>query len=337
EIAEVMEKIDGVADVFNGITIAGPSVVVIPRQDELAKFGLTPADLQKQVEVQLQGTEVGNLPENAQYITIRMRYPNPQENNLDRMQHMEIFLPDGTVKPITQFADIKVENGAAEIDRENLQPFVDITARLDNRDLGSAMHEIQQRIKSDVPLESGQHVEYGGDFQQQQKSFQELLLILLIACLLVFATLVFLFKDFLAAFIILFLSALGMAGCVLALFITGTALNVGSYTGIIMIVGIIAENAVFTFHQFRMSRQHLSDHDAIEEAISIRTRPNLMTAFGAIFALMPLALGLGTGAQLHQPLAIAVIGGFCAGIPILLVIYPSVLSVFYKRKATVSK
>ena len=98
-----------------------------------------------------------------------------------------------------------------------------------------------------------------------------------------------------------------------------------------MIVGIIAENAVFTFHQFTMSRQHLSDHDAIAEAVSIRTRPNLMTAFGAIFALMPLALGLGTGAQLHQPLAIAVIGGFCAGIPILLVIYPAVLSVFYRK------
>ncbi|HYV94538.1 MAG TPA: efflux RND transporter permease subunit [Chitinophagales bacterium] len=332
KIGEAMEKINGVADVFNGIVIAGPSVIVVPKQDELAKFGLTPADLQKQVELQLQGTEVANLPENVQYITIRLRYPNPQSNNLDRMQHMQIFLPNGTVKPITQFADIKVENGVAEIDRENLQPFVDITARLDNRDLGSAMHEIQQKIKSEVPLETGQHVEYGGDFLQQQKSFSELLRILLIACLLVFATLLFLFRDFVAAAIILLLSVMGMAGCVVALFITGTALNVGSYTGIIMIVGIIAENAVFTFHQFLMSRQHLSDHDAIEEAVSIRTRPNLMTALGAIFALMPLALGLGVGSQLHQPLAIAVIGGFCAGIPILLMIYPGVLSVFYRSK-----
>ena len=332
QIGEVMRNINGVADVFNGIVIAGPSVIVIPKQEELAKYGLTPVDLQKQVALQLQGTEVGNLPENALYITLRMRYPNPQSNNLDRMQHMQIFLPNGMVKPMTQFADIVTESGVAEIDRENLQPFVDITARLDNRDLGSAVKEIQQKIKAEVPLESGQHVEYGGDYKQQQQSFSELLRILLIACLLVFATLVFLFKDFLAATIILVLSAMGMAGCVIALFLTGTALNVGSYTGIIMIVGIIAENAVFTFHQFRMSRHRLSDRDAIYEAVSLRTRPNLMTAFGAIFALMPLALGLGTGAQLHQPLAIAVIGGFCAGIPILLAIYPSVLSVFYRRK-----
>ena len=199
QIGEVMENINGVADVFNGIVVAGPSVLITPKQDELAKFGLTPLDLQKQVQLQLQGTEVGNLPENSLYITLRMRYPNPQENNLDRMQQMKIFLPSGTVKPITQFADIKAESGVAEIDRENLQPFVDITARLDNRDLGSAVREIQQKIKAEVPLTSGQHVEYGGDYQQQQKSFSELLRILLLACLLVFATLVFLFKDFLAA------------------------------------------------------------------------------------------------------------------------------------------
>jgi multidrug efflux pump subunit AcrB len=167
-----------------------------------------------------------------------------------------------------------------------------------------------KKINAEVPLAIGQHIEYGGDFQQQQKSFSELLLILFIACLLVFTTLLFLFTDFVGASIILMLSALGISGCILALFITGTSLNVGSYTGIIMIVGIIAENAVFTFHQFRISRKAMADRDAIAEAVSIRMRPNLMTAFGAILALLPLALGLGTGAQLHQPLAIAIIGGF---------------------------
>ena len=332
QIADVMDSIKGVADVFDGIVIAGPSVVVLPKPDDLAKFHLTPADLQKQVEIQLKGIEVGSLLENAQYTTIRMRYPDPNKNDLQRMQQMQIFLPDGSLKSISQFADIKIENGASEIDRENLQPFVDITARLDNRDLGSAMNEIRQQITSQVPLTTGQHIEYGGDYQQQQKSFQELLLILLLACLLVFATLVFLFKDFIIAFLILLLSVLGISGCIFALFITGTALNVGSYTGIIMIVGIIAENAVFTFHQFGISRKSLNNRDAIYEAVSLRTRPILMTAFGAIFALMPLALGFGTGAQLHQPLAIAVIGGFCAGIPILLIVLPSMLVLITKKK-----
>ncbi|MCY7409996.1 MAG: efflux RND transporter permease subunit [Chitinophagales bacterium] len=332
EIGKVMENINGIADVFNGIIIAGPSIIVIPNQEQLAKYNLTPADLQRQVQLQLQGTEVGTLPENIQYTTIRMRYPNSQANSLERIEQMEIFLPDGNIRPIKNFASIRLEPGQAEIDRENLQPFVDITARLDNRDLGSAMQEIQQQIKANVPLASGQHIEYGGDYQQQQKSFSELLRILLMAGLLVFATLLFIFKDLIATTIILVLSALSISGCLLALFITGTPLNVGSYTGIIMIVGIIAENAVFTFHQFRMSRHLMNDRDAIAAAIGLRIRPKLMTAVGAMLALMPLAFGWGVGSQLHQPLAIAVIGGFCVGLPVLLMIYPSVLSVFYRRK-----
>lgn len=332
QIAELMEKIPGIADVFNGITIAGPSVTLIPNQEELTRFNLTPADLQKQAQLHLQGIEVGVLPENVQSSTIRLRYPNSQFNNITRIKEMQIFMPDGTLKPINQFADIRIDSGQAEIDRENLQPFVDITARLDNRDLGSAMQEVQNQIKSNIPLSTGQHIEYGGDYQQQRQSFSELLRILLLAGLLVFTTLLFLFKDWLAAFIILSLSAISISGCMIALFITGTALNVGSYTGIIMIVGIIAENAVFTFHQFRMSRHEMDEKDAIAAAIGLRIRPKLMTAIGAVLALMPLALGWGTGAQLHQPLAIAVIGGFCAGVPILLIVYPSILGIFYRKR-----
>ncbi|MEO5673468.1 MAG: efflux RND transporter permease subunit [Chitinophagales bacterium] len=332
QIAELMEKIPGIADVFNGITIAGPSVTLIPNQEELTRFNLTPADLQKQAQLQLQGIEVGVLPENVQSSTIRLRYPNSQFNNITRIKEMQIFMPDGTLKPINQFADIRIDSGQAEIDRENLQPFVDITARLDNRDLGSAMQEIQNQIKSNIPLNTGQHIEYGGDYQQQRQSFSELLRILLLAGLLVFTTLLFLFKDWLAAFIILSLSAISISGCMIALFLTGTALNVGSYTGIIMIVGIIAENAVFTFQQFRMSRHEMDEKDAIAAAIGLRIRPKLMTAIGAVLALMPLALGWGTGAQLHQPLAIAVIGGFCAGVPILLIVYPSMLGIFYRKR-----
>ncbi len=120
----------------------------------------------------------------------------------------------------------------------------------------------------------------------------------------------FLFKDFRAACTILFIAVLGISGSLIALFITGTPLNVGSYTGLIMIVGIIGENAIFTFQQFTTNREKGSVDESLVFAISTRLRPKLMTAFGAIIALMPLAAGVGTGAQMHQPLAIAVIGGF---------------------------
>ena len=128
------------------------------------------------------------------------------------------------------------------------------------------------------------------------------------------------------------IAVLGVSGSIIALFITGTPLNVGSYTGLIMIVGIIAENAIFTILQFREARMDQSVDDSVIYSISTRLRPKLMTAFGAIIALLPLALGIGPGAQLHQPLAIAVIGGFIVALPLLLIVLPSMLRLLYIGK-----
>ena len=191
------------------------------------------------------------------------------------------------------------------------------------------MKNIQQAVKTKIVLPSGYHISYGGSYAEQGKSFTELLYILIAASLLVFCVILFLFKEFKLAFIILLVSVLGISGSYLALFITGTALNVGSYTGLIMIVGIIAENAIFTILQYREARMEQSVNDSVVYSISTRLRPKLMTAFGAIIALLPLALGIGTGAQLHQPLAIAVIGGFVVAIPLLLIVLPSLLRLVY--------
>ena len=162
---------------------------------------------------------------------------------------------------------------------------------------------------------------------RQQQSFRELLLILLTASRLVFGVMLFLFRDFGVALLILLVAVLGIAGSYAALYLTHTPLNVGSYTGLIMIVGIIGENAIFTVLQFRDNLHSRGIDDALAFAISTRLRPKLMTALGAIIALMPLALGIGTGAQLHQPLAISVIGGFLAALPLLLVVLPAGLRI----------
>jgi multidrug efflux pump subunit AcrB len=158
-------------------------------------------------------------------------------------------------------------------------------------------------------------------------------MILITSSLLVFGVILFLFRDFRIAVIILVLAVLGIAGSYLALFITKTPLNVGSYTGLIMIVGIIGENAIFTFLQFRESLKTNNNVDgAIIYAISTRLRPKLMTAIGAIVALLPIALGIGTGAQLHQPLAIAVIGGFIGALPLLLIVLPTMIRLFFRHE-----
>ena len=206
-----------------------------------------------------------------------------------------------------------------------------VTADLDNRDLGSVMKDVQKEISSRLTLPSGYYVEYGGAYAEQQKSLKELLLILITASLLVFSVILFLFRQIRVALLILLIAVLGISGSYLALWLTNTPLNVGSYTGLIMIVGIIGENAIFTFLQFRESLHEHNVDDSIVFAISTRLRPKLMTALGAIIALMPLALGIGVGAQLHQPLAIAVIGGFIIALPLLLIVLPSMLRLLYRK------
>jgi CzcA family heavy metal efflux pump len=332
QVAGEVENIDGIEDVFDGVIIAGPSIEVIPDQQKLSQFRISPASFQFQIQTMVEGIIIGNILEKEQLTDIRMIYPNSTQNSLENIKDRFVFLPDGKLKPLKTLATFRLSEGIAEINRDNLKSVSIVTARLNNRDLGSAIKEIQKIIASKVFLPQGYHIEYGGEYADQQKSFNELLMILILSSLLVFALMLFIFKDFKAACSILFIAILGISGSLLALFITNTPLNVGSYTGLIMIVGIIGENAIFTFQQFTTNRQNGSVDDSLVFAISTRLRPKLMTALGAIIALMPLAVGVGSGAQMHQPLAIAVIGGFVIAIPLLLIIFPTLLHILYSRE-----
>lgn len=333
QVAALVGGVSGTADVFDGIVIAGPSISMEPNNKLLAQYGITPANLQFQLQTALEGNVAGAVFEKEQLSNIRLVYPGSRMLTVADIAHLQIFLPDGKLRPLTDFATVKINNGEAEISRENLQSMGIVTARLDNRDLGTVMKEISQKVSAEVRLPPGYSITYGGSYADQQQSFRELLLILITSSLLVFGVILFLFRDFIDAVIILMVAVLGIAGSYLALYLTHTPLNVGSYTGLIMIVGIIGENAIFTFLQFKESMAHSSSADeAIVYAISTRLRPKLMTAIGAIIALMPIALGIGTGAQLHQPLAIAVIGGFILALPLLLIVLPSIMRLRYKRK-----
>jgi CzcA family heavy metal efflux pump len=332
QVADILGKVEGTADVFNGIVIAGPSVSIIPDNSKLAQFGLTPANFQSQVQLSMQGATAGNILEKEQLSTVRLLYPNSRQQSVDGIKHLQIFLPSGRLKEITELATVRLNAGDAEIQRENLQSMGVVTARLENRDLGSTIKDIQKEIDAQVTLPQGYHIEYGGAYAQQQQSFHELLIILITSSLLVFGVILFLFKDFLVALTIIVIAVLGISGSYLALYLTNTALNVGSYTGLIMIVGIIGENAVFTYLQFKESLETQNVDESIIYSISTRLRPKLMTALGAIIALLPLALGIGTGAQLHQPLAIAVIGGFIVALPLLLIVLPTMLRIISMKQ-----
>ncbi|MBS1686849.1 MAG: efflux RND transporter permease subunit [Bacteroidetes bacterium] len=332
QIGDIVERVPGTADVFNGITIAGPSLSIQPDYIKLAQYGVTPANLQSQVQIQLQGTMAGSLLEKEQQTTIRVLYPGSQTASVESVKQLPVFLPGGKLLALNELATVTLQEGDAEMVRENLESMFAVKARLNGRDLGSAMSAIQDSVGRQVHLPSGYHITYGGAYADQQQSFRELLLILIAACLLVFVVILFLFRQIRVAVLILVIAILGVSGSYLGLYFTHTPLNVGSYTGLIMIVGIIGENAIFTFLQFSESLKSSSADEAIAYAISTRLRPKLMTALGAIIALLPLALGIGTGAQMHQPLAIAVIGGFIVALPLLLIVLPSMLHLFFRGK-----
>ncbi|XAZ81855.1 efflux RND transporter permease subunit (plasmid) [Fibrella sp. ES10-3-2-2] len=352
----ILETIPGVVDVNDGLVEAGPSLVFEPDQAKLSQYKIGLIDFQTQLTAYTGGVslgpnaaqpvpspaqaaltagiQVGSFQDGEQMRRMVLRFANFDQNDLDKLRNVLIFLPDGTTRPLSFFCRVTVLGGEIEQRREDLKSSVVLTARLNGRDLGSTIRDIQTQFAQKLPLPQGYTVGYGGAYAQQQQSFGELLLILTLASLLVLAVLMFLFKDWWLSVLVLLLSLLGITGCITALYLTGIPLNVSSYTGIIMIVGIIAENAIFTVNQFEHTLVRTGDVDeSVNYAIALRLRPKLMTAIGAILALMPLALGFGLGAQMQQPLAVAVIGGFVAGLPLLLLVLPTALRALFHRRA----
>jgi cobalt-zinc-cadmium resistance protein CzcA len=350
----LLEHIQGIADINNGMIKAGPSLIFTPDQEKLGQYKIPLTDFQTQLSTYTGGVplgmnsnipvpspaqaamagglQVGQLQEGEQMRRVLFRFVNFENNDLEKTKNQLIFLPDGTTRPLSFFCKVEAIPGEIEQRREDLKSMIALTARLDNRDLGNAIQDIKKEFKTNLSLPLGYSIVYGGAYSEQQQSFKELLFILALATLLVFGVLVFLFKEWGISALILFISIMGIGGCILALYLINIPLNVSSYTGIIMIVGIIAENAIFTVNQFKANYIATKDLDSsINYAIALRIRPKLMTAIGAILALMPLAMGIGLGAQMQQPLAVSVIGGFVVGLPLLLVVLPSIMRLIYSR------
>lgn len=351
----VMKTIPGIVDIDNGLVPAGASLVFIPNQERLSQFGIPLTDFQEQLSAYIGGVplclfsdmiepnpaqaamtgglQIGSIQDGEQMRRILLRFTDFADNSPEELEKQLIFLPDGSTRPLSFFCRVEVIPGEIEERWEDLKSNITLTARLENYDLGSAVRDLKQAFNQQLSLPGGYSISYGGAYSEQQQSFRELLLILCLATLSVFCVLMFLFREWMISFAVLFVSLSGTCGCLMALWITGIPLNVSSYTGIIMIVGIIAENSIFTVHQYRMNRKNGGNvPESVDYAIALRIRPKLMTAIGAILALMPLALGFGMGAQMQQPLAVAVIGGFIAALPLLLVILPCLMMFIYKKQ-----
>jgi CzcA family heavy metal efflux pump len=320
QVAKAITGVPGVDDVFDGIVIAGPALRIQVDPAALSRHGLTTSDVHAAVEPAVTGTVTGQ---------VRVG---------DRMYDLRVFLqhdgPLGTLRirpasgstallPLSALATISTGEPEAEINRENLATFVGVTARLSGRDLGGAIAEIQRRIAQQVTLAPGMSIAFGGQYEQQQQSFRALLFVLLAGLVLVSIVVLFEFGNWRAPLVTSACAVAVLAGVLWTLVITGMTLNIASYVGAIMMVGIVGENAIFVIHEGqRELRRGLSVPEAWSAASRRRLRPVAMTVLATAFALAPLALALGKGAQLMQPLAIAVIGGFVLSGPIVLFLLP---------------
>jgi CzcA family heavy metal efflux pump len=323
QIEKWLPKVKGVVDIVNQTVVIGPSLNfrVDSEKARLAGFGVKDvADLQAAM---LDGEVASDMIRGERLVGIRVRYPAEYRSSTEKLKSLLLTSPTGQTVAMSSLASVEVDEGTTEIRRENLRNLSAVTARLEKRDLGSAMQEIQQRLPKEISLPPGTHIEYGGLYEMQRESFLGLTQVLLLSILLIFVILVFEFRSFSHPIAILGATILCGSGALAALWVTGTTLNISSFMGAIMVIGIVQKNGILMLD----SEQYFSGkgyelREAIFHAGRRRLRPILMTALATIFGMAPLAVGVGSGAQLLQPLAIAVIGGVTVSMVLSLLITP---------------
>ncbi|MBS1912234.1 MAG: efflux RND transporter permease subunit [Bacteroidetes bacterium] len=311
EITRLIENVPGVVDAFSGIVITGPSFVVNLDPERAARAGLDATEVAAQLETIMRGSVGSTVLQGEKLVDIRVRYPDEYRHDIDLLSGVRLVNQQGIAVPLTSIATITKSTGQPELHREGLRRLVAVTARITGRDLGSTIADIKSRLAGHLTIPAGISIEYGGLYQTQQESFRGLVLVALAAFGLVFIVLLIEFGEFSAPVSILIINLLSLLGVVGALWITGVTLNISSMVGTIMVIGIVAENAIFILHEMNHLRAGGMTLDrALIGASRLRRRPILMTTMAAVLALLPLSLGIGAGAQMQQPLAIAVIGGF---------------------------
>jgi len=332
EVETAIKKVPGVVDTKNGIVVSGPAITFNIDPQRASRFGVTANDIAATVTTAMSGDEASSILQQDRLIKVRVIFPADVRTSLDKVRALQVRSSSGALFRLDQVADIAYEKGQTEIGRENLRQVVAVTGRLEGTDLGTAINQIRGQLTKDVRLPPGMTIEYGGLYQEQQSSFRELLISLVLAVLLVFITLLIEFRSYAHPIAIVTGAVLALGGVLLALFITRKTLNVVSLMGMIMIVGIVAKNGILMLDAVE---DHLRAGDTLREALlrsgRRRFRPVLMTSLAAMLGMLPLALALGAGSELLQPLAIAVIGGLTMALLLSLVVTPTVYAMLHGR------
>jgi CzcA family heavy metal efflux pump len=329
-VEAMMGTVDGVVDVV-GVQRGNPEATWTIDPLAAARYGLSVEQVSGQLAGNWLGTIATDLRLPDRTIPVRVRLPDAVRFDPARLPSTVLRTPDGKPIPVTEVATMARANGQAELRRENLRPVVVISGRLEGRDLGGAVGDIRAHLGA-LKLPPGYTYEIGGQYEAQGQAFRELLLVFALAVLLVFMILVSQFRAWTPAILIILAAPLSLGGALLLLWITGTDLNLSSAMGLILLVGLVVKNGIMLLD---LSETLHAGGESFESAIAhagrVRLRPILMTTFCTLFALLPLALGLGAGAELQRPLALAVIGGLVLSTPVTLLAVPGLYAATRRR------
>ena len=340
KVADSIGKIHGVVDVLNGIenTISGPAVTFQVDPSVAARAGFTAEEVALDASAILEG-EPATMPviTNDRAYTVRVRFPAENRATLEAMRDTLLVSSTGHTATLGALAQIVETPGQTEIRRENLQRDVAVTARLEDRGLGSGMSDVRKAVDA-LHIPSSIRVMYGGQYAEQQSNFHDLVIVLILAIMLLFIVLLFEFGSFAAPLAILSSALLSISGVFIALVITRTTFNISSFMGVIMVIGIVAKNGILLLDaDQKMRALGQSPEEAMLLAARRRLRPIAMTALATMAGMLPLAFALGAGSQMLQPLAIAVIGGVLVSMVLSLIITPAVYFYLSRRRGNASQ
>lgn len=331
EIGPKLQAVKGLVD-FKSVTKGNPEIVFDVNTAAAGRLGMTPADIATQVSDGLLGVTKSELRESDRTVPIRVRFPDSFRFNYDNVLQFPILTPSKQTVQLSSVAKVQRVQGESALERENQRLMISMTGQLENRDLGSVVDDVKDVMKK-VQLPVGYTYEIGGQYESQQSAFHDLLYVLFLALGAIFIVLVVQFRSFAPSLIIISAAPLSLVGVFAMLLVTQTALNVSSFMGIILMVGLVVKNGIILFEYVHKlwEEDKMPLFEALVQAGKIRIRPILMTTLATLFGLLPLALGLGSGAELQKPLALAVIGGLFLSTFITLLIMPVLFSLLQNK------
>ena len=329
-----MEKIiPGVIEVRNGLVPAGDALNVEVDRVKASLEGVDAEFVTRSLSDLLTGSVTTQIQQGPKLVGVRVWIPKSAHNTTHDLGELLLRTTDGHLFPLKRVAKFSVVTGQPQITREDLKRVVSITGRIEGRDLGSVIRDVKATLESPGMLPTGVRYQLGGLYEQQQIAFRGLIKVISAAAALVFLLLLFLYESFKVAISILATTLLAMAAVFIGLWLTHTELNISSLMGMVMIVGNVTEVAIFYYSEYASATFGESTRQRLIAAGTFRLRAITVTTVAAILALLPLALGIGHGSAMLQPLAIAIIAGLIVQLPLVLVVLPAILMLLRTTRA----